>query len=380
VGPERDLHARELSQGLSDDAAGPALTPRERRLRRALIGVSMLAALALLAVAGVVVYWWLYLLGPSGDPFTRGPYLLRVTQDSAELRWRTDGDREVTIVALDPSGREIVARGGRLAGLRPGTRYVWAASVGGTGAAGGAFVTPSPNPARPVRFAAFADYGDGGDQAWAVMRGVAAWRPDFVLTAGDNSYLSAAGPLLDRNIFRPLAEVMRNAPVYIGLGDHDELPPGDGAIRDAFDLPPAGRYAVAHGSVQVVILGDQADDEGLAFARRELARGGFRHRFVVVHHPPDVGDPLLALARAAGVRAILSGHLHRYERRLVDGVRAFTVGTGGAPISSEEFTPATEGAQLSLTDFGHLRVEVRGGRVTYTFVDQTGRVLDRAAG
>jgi hypothetical protein len=365
---------------VSGERGAPGLTPRERRLRRALIGVSMLAAFALLAVVGVTLYWWLYLLGPSGDPFTRGPYLLRVTQDSAELRWRTDGDREVTIVALDPSGREFVARGGRLAGLRPGTRYVWTASVGGDGAAGGAFVTPSPDPARPVRFAAFGDYGDGGDQAWAVMRGVAAWRPDLVLTAGDNSYLSAAGPLLDRNIFRPLAEVMRNAPVYIGLGDHDQLPPGDGAIREAFDLPSGGRHAVAHGPVQAVILGDEADDEGLAFARRELARPGFRHRFVVVHHPPDAGEPLLSLARAAGVRAILSGHLHRYERRLVDGVRAFTVGTGGAPISGGEFTPATEDAQVSLTDFGHLRVEVRADRVTYTFVDQTGRVLDRASG
>ena len=38
-----------------------------------------------------------------------------------------------------------------------------------------------------------------------------------------------------------MAEVMGNPPVYIGLGDHDALPPGDGAIRAAFDLPVAGR-------------------------------------------------------------------------------------------------------------------------------------------
>jgi hypothetical protein len=51
---------------------GPALTARERRLRRALIGVAMLAALALLAVAGLIYYWWLYLLGPPAIPSRGG--------------------------------------------------------------------------------------------------------------------------------------------------------------------------------------------------------------------------------------------------------------------------------------------------------------------
>src|SRR5262245_55294901 len=365
---------------MSDGDAGPALTARERRLRRALIGVAMLAALALLAVAGVIYYWWLYLLGPSGDPFTRGPYLVRVTDDAAELRWRTDGDRAVQVIAIDPDGREVVARDGRLEGLRAGTRYTWVASVDGSGGAGGAFTTPPANPGAPVRIAALADYGAGGDEAWAVARGIAAWRPDLVVTAGDNSYLSAAGPLLDRNIFRPLADVMRNAPLYVGLGDHDELSPGSGAIRDAFDLPPGGRYTVAHGPVQLVVLGTEPGPDGLAFARRALAAPGFRHRFVVVHKPPQAGQPLLDIARAAGARAILSGHLHRYERRVVDGVRAFTVGTGGAPLGAEEFTRASAGAQVSLTDFGHLRIVVRGARVEYAFVDQTGRTLDRASG
>ena len=354
------------------------LTGRERRLRRATIGLSMLTAVLLLVIGGIVAYWLLYLLGPEGDPFTRGPYLLRVGSTSAELRWRTDGDQAVEVVAVDGQGREVVARDGVLAGLRPGVRYAWTASVEGVGRASGSFSTPSPNPDQPVRLAVVGDHGDGGDQEWAVARTIAASRPDLVLTAGDNSYLSAAGILLDRNIFRPLADVMRNAPVYVGLGDHDALPPGDGAIRAAFDLPPRGRHAVAHGSVQAVFLGDQADAEGLAFARRELARPGFRRRFVVVHRPPRPGDPLLLIARAAGVDAVLSGHLHRYERRTVDGVRAFTVGTGGAPIGDDDFTRETAGAEVSLTDHGHLRIDIAGPRVRYTFIDLGGRVLDRS--
>lgn len=339
----------------------------------------MALAAALLVVVGAIAYWRIYLLGPEGDPFTRGPYLVRVGPEQAELRWRTSPTRAVSVTALAETGAEVVARGGRLSGLRPGTRYAWTASVDGIGRASGSFTTPSPDPSRPVRIAVLADHGGGGGEQWAVARTIAAGRPDLVLTAGDNSYLTASGILLDRNVFRPLAEVMRNAPVYVGLGDHEALPPGDGAIRSAFGIPASGRYTVEHGSVQAIMLGDQAGAEGLAFARRELARGDFAHRFVVVHRPPRSGQPLLALARAAGVDAILSGHLHRYERRTVDGVRAFTVGTGGGPIGADEFTRATAGAEVSLTEFGHLRIDIAGARVRYTFVDLAGRVLDRSA-
>ncbi|MBJ7454886.1 MAG: hypothetical protein JHC74_02400, partial [Thermoleophilia bacterium] len=48
--------------GLTDAAGQTA-----RRLRRALIGVSMALAVALLLVGGILLYWRFYLLGPEGD-------------------------------------------------------------------------------------------------------------------------------------------------------------------------------------------------------------------------------------------------------------------------------------------------------------------------
>lgn len=337
----------------------------------------MLAALLALAVAAVVFYWRLYLLGPEGSPFTRGPYLVRVTESTAELRWRTDRGQAVRVAALDPAGRTITATDGRLAGLSPGTRYSWTATVGVGARASGSFVTPSRDPTRPVRFSVLADYGDGSEPQWAVARTIAAARPDFVLTAGDNSYVNAAGILLDRNIFRPMAEIMRNAPVYVGLGDHDFVPPGDGAIREAFDIPPKGRYVVEQGRIQVVILGDTTADGGTEFARSALARGDFERRFVVVHKPLKSGNPALPVLRAAGVDAVFSGNLHLYERRVVEGVRTFTVGTGGVGIGSQEFTPRSRDAQKVLEDYGHLQVDISPDGVAYSFIDQRGHVLDR---
>jgi hypothetical protein len=81
---------------------------------------------------------------------------------------------------------------------------------------------------------------------------------------------------------------------------------------------------------------------------------------------------------AAKVDVVLSGHLHRYERRIVGGLLTFTVGTGGQGPGGDEFTKASPGAQVSLLDYGFLRIDTDGPRLRYAFIDERGRVLDRA--
>ena len=73
---------------------------------------------------------------------------------------------------------------------------------------------------------------------------------------------------------------------------------------------------------------------------------------------------------------VFSAHPHRYERRTVDGVQTFTVGTGGMGPGSLDHTKRTRGADVSLLDIGALMVDVRAGGVGYTFLDKHGTVLD----
>ncbi|MDX6598154.1 MAG: tartrate-resistant acid phosphatase type 5 [Gaiellales bacterium] len=358
-------------------------TPREellqRRLTRARVALGALGMLVAVCVIGVGVtiwYWISYLLGPGGTPFTRGPYLLRVTGSEAELRWRTRGNKPVRVTALDRNGKAVRVEGGVLRGLAPDNLYTWVASVDGTGEAGGSFTTPPTALARSVRFAVLADYGSGNDDEWAVGRLLTAQRPEFVVTAGDNSYLVAAEVLLDRNIFRPLGDLMRIAPMDVCLGDHDRFFPGPGALSKAFDLPAGGRFTVHHGPIQVVVLGDQPNvPEAVAFARRELKAPGPAVRFVACHRPLHVGDPILPILRESGA-TVFSGHLHRYERRTVDGVQTFTVGTGGQGPGSLAHTKPTPGADVSLLDIGALVVDVRADGVGYTYLDKSGSVRD----
>ena len=353
-----------------------ALTPRERRLRRGLVALAMLSALLVLAVVAVLVYWRLYLLGPSGDPFTRGPFVTRLDTTGATLAWSIDGGRGVELTATGPDGT-VAAAGGRFTGLAPGTRYIWTASVGGVGRASGSFRTAPLDLRDGVRFAVIGDYGSGNDHEWAVGRTLAAERPDFVTTAGDNSYLVGAPQLLDRNIFEPLHAVMLGAPLWATEGEHDLIYSGGAAVTSALHLPgPRGRYTVRYGPVQLVLLGLEAGTSEIAFARKALAEPGALVRFIVVHRPISPGNPILPLLRRTGVAAILAGHLHRYERRTVGGIPEFTVGTSGEGPGAAEFTKATPGAAVSLLDYGSLLVDVTSSEIAYTFVDERGRVLD----
>ncbi len=350
----------------------------ERRLRRALVAVTMFAAVLVVAMVAIVFYWQAYLLGPSDEAFTRGPYLVRVGDSSAELHWRQDSSAPVELIAWAPGAGPSMAVDGRFTALRPGTRYSWTASIDGVARAAGSFRTAPATLAEPITLVAIGDYGSGDDHEWAVARVAAAQDPSLTVTTGDNSYLNAAGPLLDRNIFRPLAPLLQRAPLVVGLGDHDTFPPGPKALLDAFDLQ-AERHVAAYGPLQIIVLGVDGDATGVAeFAAKALAEPGFTRRLAVVHRPLQPGDPLLDVLRGR-VDAVLSGHLHRYERRVVDGMLTFTVGTSGMGPGDLDFTQRTAGAAVSLLDYGLLRIDLRADGTTYTFIDERGRVLDRLA-
>jgi hypothetical protein len=339
----------------------------------------MLCAMLVLVVLGVLAYWHRYLLGPGEGAFERGPYLVRLSEDSARLAWKVRDRKPVDVRAVSAGGREVAARDGAFSGLQPGTEYAWTASVDRRAQSAGTFTTAPRTLDAPIGFGVIGDYGSGNDQEWAVGRVLAAVRPDFVLTAGDNSYLFALPSLLDRNIFKPLAEVMRNAPLWATFGEHDTFWQNGRALTEALQIPgEGGRYTVRYGPVQIVLLGlTAADSAAQAFARRELTRPGPQVRFLVVHRPILRGNPLLPFLRGR-VAAVFSGHLHRYERRVVEGVLQFVVGTGGEGPGDERFTRATPDAETSLLDYGALRVAVDAQGVQYRFVDERGRVLDRA--
>jgi hypothetical protein len=348
--------------------------------RPALVAALALAAIAL-GVALAVRSGGDSTPRPAPDPFLRGPYLTRVTQTTARLRWIVSEGARVSVEARAPDGTRARARGGVLAGLRPDTRYRWTASVDGAPAASGTLTTAPARLSRPLDLIVFGDYGAPNADWRAVAAMAGAERPRLMVTTGDNSYLVAAPELLDGNIFRPLREALAHGPDYGVVGDHDVvLPRGQAALVEALDWPGEGqRYELRYGPVQIVALGLREDPGDAAFAARALARPGPEARLVVVHQPIKAGSELLPVIARAGVTAVLAGHLHAYERRELagaPGVPFLTVGTGGAS-RNENATPRSPDARVHIREFGLLRMRLEPGRATYAFVNLAGKVRDR---
>lgn len=348
-------------------------------LRRVLAALVLTTTLLLLAVVALVWYGDRYLLRPPKGVFARGPYLTRLTSHAADFSWRLRSGRlRATLSALAPDGSVVEAEHGRLRGLVPGTRYSWTADVGGESEAAGTFRTAPRSTATPITLVSFGDYGSGSSHEYAVARLAAAADPSLFLSAGDNAYLVAAPPLLDRAIFRPLRALLAEAPMVAALGEHDLAWNDGSAVISALRLP-GHDYAVQYGPVQIVVLGLEASRSGAAYAARVLGRcrRPCPVRFVLVHRPIAAGNAIMPLLRARRVAAILAAHLHRYERHDHRGVLEFTVGTGGEGPGSATFTRATPDAQVSLLNYGFLRIDIQRGRIEYRFVDERGRILDR---
>jgi hypothetical protein len=57
-------------------------------------------------------------------------------------------------------------------------------------------------------------------------------------------------------------------------------------------------------------------------------------------------------------------------------VLQFTIGTGGEGPGNPAYTLATPDALVSFIAYGYLRVGIAGDRISYQFIDQSGRVRD----
>ena len=106
--------------------------------------------------------------------------------------------------------------------------------------------------AGTVRFAVIGDYGADTPAEAAVAALVKSWRPEFLITLGDNNYPSGEAATIDRNIGQFYAEFIgkyrgRFGPgsaknrFWPALGNHDWVV-GVEPYRDYFTLPGNERY------------------------------------------------------------------------------------------------------------------------------------------
>ncbi len=259
----------------------------------------------------------------------------------------------------------------------------------------GAAVTPASTPVpapsaaqQGVSFAVKGDWGDGTAAQRVVSRRICAEhrRSPFaaLITTGDN-FSQPDGVATAENFWRPEACIRRLGIRYRpAWGNHDIA----GADTERVLGAPGRYYAFSQGPARVVVLDANApeDADQLAFLRAEMARRDGRVRIAVFHQPaytagihaPGVAQQRawVPLLRRGGVRLVLQGHNHAYERIERDGITYVTTGGGGATVYP--CVRRTPGLRVCRMIHHLLRVDVTADRVRVRAIAARGRTLDDA--
>jgi hypothetical protein len=337
---------------------------------------------------------WLLLFGclwlPLFDdpPLQSGAYVQDVGTDRATVAMITAGPEVRTIAVTDAEGRRVAEQAPAaprrrhafaLTGLQAGATYRYEIQDGGGAVCdGGTFRTAPASDAEPVRFAVL---GDSGAVPWWVWlqrnalfhlparwswlpprsqvartgERLAAAKPDFVLHLGDIVYPWGHQAHYRAAFFAPFAEVLRSAPIYVALGNHDVMDDeGRQALANFFlprnDVTGDERcYSLVWGSVRVIVLdfgvqGGEADrarpgHPSLAVLERELAACSEPWVVVASHYPihsasrqgdrADLAMTVLPLLQQHEVDLYLCGHDHTYQRFGGPGELVQVVSGGG---------------------------------------------------
>jgi parallel beta-helix repeat protein len=328
-----------------------------------------------------------------------GPYLTGTTTTGTTVNWKADipaagmveyaaeeyftehgkYDRNVSA-----AGEEVL-RHVSLTGLAPDTRYHYRVHAGRNVSADHTFRTfPETGPCT------FIVYGDTQEQISdftqlerhkLVADRIAEEEKDaaFVVHVGDTVGDPDNAEEWDR-FFASGRELYANMTLYPTRGNHDYRDDGEGYMA-AFGAP--SWYSFDCGDVHVAMLDSNNDvgprmDEETAWLASDLAESTASWKFVAFHHPPyssgtshpggwinfrTLWGPTF---EANDVAVVFNGHVHSYQRYLVNGTQYVVTATGGGPLYT--LTEEKEiGYQNSLEyTLGYTRVTVDPANETAT--------------
>lgn len=257
---------------------------------------------------------------------------------------------------------------------------------------------PQPEQAGSWHFSAYGDFGNGTKAMTDVIKNIQAYKPEFVVSAGDQVYPESTeknwrSKLDPMDKFGGLASTV---PFIPNLGNHD-MKPDMAAYSRRFPYIEGGRYfkasyknvdmfsldtnqSVAPGSPQHTWLSQALDQSTAAWKIVQvhhpmmsvISKVHYRHTSRL---PKDLG-PLLA---KHGVDLLVAGHEHWYERSLPlneTGTTQITVGGGGGALYPFPY-PQTKWSATRDVDFGHVNFEVRGDdELVGRYVTRDGRTED----
>ncbi|RKH98943.1 discoidin domain-containing protein [Corallococcus sp. AB038B] len=360
----------------------------------------------------------------SGPTLPRLPYLQSVKQTSAIVAFRTastcnptvrygEGTSLTSSVSAGMSGTRHAVK---LDGLSAGRTYGYVVEACGSKTGLRGFQTSTTSSATKAHFTAMGDFGTGGSMQAKVMAvmNTPQWRSELLLALGDNAYPNGTDAEFQEHLFKPMAGLLREVPMFATPGNHEYVTNQAQPYLDNMYLPannPQGSeryYSFDWGPVHFISL-DSNCAVGLASADRctlaaqkawaesDLAANTRPWTVAFFHHPSwssgEHGSQLTMrrqfgpLFEKYGVDLVLTGHDHDYERSkpmygdnvassTQRGIPYLVVGSGGATLRPFATSQPAWTALRDNQAYGFLDVSVDGGTLTARLITSSNAVRD----
>jgi Calcineurin-like phosphoesterase len=250
-----------------------------------------------------------------------------------------------------------------------------------------------PNRVDTVKFAVLGDNGSGDRGQQDVAAQMAAVRQvfpfQFVVMLGDNFYGSQGPADLVKKFDRPYKPLLdAGVTFHAAIGNHDE--------PERVNYPPlnmAGQryYTYVRGPIRFFVLDTNLmDAPQLRWFEAALQQAREPWKVAYFHHPlygnagrhgsaVDLRVLLEPLLLRFGVRVVLAGHDHVYERlRPQKGIYYFIAGSGGK-LRKGDLQPSDATAAGFDQDQAFMIVEVDADEMFFQTISRTGASVDSGA-
>lgn len=269
----------------------------------------------------------------------------------------------------------------------------------------------------PLRVAALGDFGEAGTGAQEVADMINNWRPDIIITLGDNNYPDGEMETFDQNVGQYYGSYIYP---YVGdqqwagtetknrffpaLGNHDwhtdqaqpyfdyfpifesHVNTRSSSHERYYDFMWQGVHFLVLNSIKEEPDGVEVDSGQAQWLQEQLTTSTAEWQIVYFHHPPyssgghGSAEYMQWPFAEWGADAVLAGHDHNYERLEVEGIPYFVNGVGGhsvRPIPSE----LPESRKQFNADFGAMLLTIWPDRILFEFysVRGGGELIDQYA-
>ena len=238
-----------------------------------------------------------------------------------------------------------------------------------------------------VRFAVIGDMGTGDKPQYEIAAQLERSREktgfDFVLTLGDNIYGAKDMEKKFETPYKPLLDA--GVKFYASLGNHDN--PNERFYKP-FNMGEKRYYSFKKGNVEFFALdSNYMDPEQLAWLDKALHESSAAWKICYFHHPlysdgkfhgpdTDLRARLEPILQSAGVRVVLSGHEHLYERiKPHGGIYYFVLGNSGE-LRLHGLKASSDTAMSFDTDRDFMLMEIAGDQLYFQTVSRTGETVD----